>query len=55
MNQLITLAVAEKISALETEQYLGRRAARGDRKKFLWAMSKVADVKPEDRDSLDSR
>ena len=54
MNQLITLALAEKISALDTEQYLGRRAARGDRKKFLRAMSKVADVKPEDRDSLDS-
>ena len=52
MNQLITLALAEKISTLEAEQYLGRRAARGDRKKFLRAMSKVADAKPEDRDSL---
>ena len=34
MNQLITLALAEKISALDTESYLEERARRGDRGKF---------------------
>jgi post-segregation antitoxin (ccd killing protein) len=53
MNQLITLALAEKMSALATESYLEERAARGDRAKFLEAMSKVADVEPSDeRDRL---
>jgi len=34
LYQLITLALAEKISALMTEEYLGQRAGRGDRKKM---------------------
>jgi hypothetical protein len=50
INQLITVAVAEKISALATEDYLGARAKRASRKKFLRAMAKVADVEPEERD-----
>lgn len=53
MNQLITLALAEKISALATESYLEVRAARGDREKFEAALAKVADVEPPDeRDRL---
>lgn len=48
MNQLITLALAEKVSALRTESYLAARAARGDRTKFEAAMAKVADVEPPD-------
>jgi hypothetical protein len=52
INQLITLALAEKISALTTEDYLKARAARGDRDKFLAAMAKVADIEPEDDDRL---
>jgi hypothetical protein len=53
MNQLITLALAEKVSALRTESYLAARAARGDRTKFEAAMAKVADVEPPDeRDRL---
>jgi hypothetical protein len=48
MNQLITLALAEKLSALTTETYLNDRAARGDRAKFEAAMAKVADVPPPD-------
>jgi hypothetical protein len=52
MNQLITLALAEKISALMTEEYLAERAARGSREKFERAMLKVADVEPEERDRL---
>lgn len=52
INQLITLAVAEKISALATEDYLEERAKSGSRKKFERAMSKVAKVEPEAFDRL---
>ncbi len=34
INQFITTAVAEKISALRTEDYLKKRALRADRKAF---------------------
>ena len=52
MNQLVTLALAEKMSAHMTEEYLEKRARRGDSKKFAKALVKVADVEPEERDRL---
>lgn len=53
LNQLLTRALAEKVSALRTESHLAARAARGDRTKFEAAMSRVADVEPPDeRDRL---
>lgn len=52
INQLITLALAEKISALMTEEYLEERAKRGSRKKFERAMAKVPKVKPDEYDRL---
>jgi hypothetical protein len=52
MNQFITLALAEKLSALAAEEYIQERAKRGDRAKFERAMAKVADVEPEARDRL---
>jgi hypothetical protein len=52
INQLITLAVAEKVSALATEDYLGVRAKRASRDKFLQAMAKVADAEPEEHDRI---
>ena len=52
INQLVTLALAEKISALMTEQYFEERGRRGDRKKFRKALAKVADVAPAARDRL---
>jgi hypothetical protein len=52
INQLIVLAVAEKVSALMAEDYLATRAARGDRAKFEAAMAKVPDVEPEEYDRL---
>jgi predicted transcriptional regulator len=52
MNQFITLALAEKMSSLATEDYILERAARGDRKRFEQAMAKVADVEPLAHDSL---
>ncbi len=50
INQLVALALAEKISALMTEEYLERRAKRGGQKKFRRALAKVADVEPAARD-----
>jgi hypothetical protein len=50
LNQLITLALAEKISALAAEDYLRKRAKRGSRKRFLRALNKVADVEPDEGD-----
>jgi hypothetical protein len=52
INQFITLALAEKIAALMTEEYLEERAQRGDRAKFEKAMAKVADIEPEEKDRL---
>lgn len=52
INQLIVLAVAEKVSALKTVGYLAERAQRGDRVKFEAAMAKVADIEPEENDRL---
>lgn len=46
INQLATLAIAEKIAALETEEYLAARAGRGDKAKFRAAMAKVAKRPP---------
>jgi hypothetical protein len=52
INQLITLALAEKLSALMTEEVLEVRAKRGRRTKFERAMRKVPKVAPEDYDRL---
>ena len=52
INQLITVALAEKLSALMTEEYLDERARRGSRKKFHRAMTKVPKIKPEEYDRL---
>ena len=50
INQLISTALAEKMSALMTIEYLEERAARGDRGTFERAMSKVRDAEPDDGD-----
>ena len=51
VNQLISTAVAEKISALMTETYLAKRAAKGSRKDFRDIMSRVPDVPADLRDA----
>ena len=52
INQLISSAVAEKLSALRTVEYLEERARRGSRKKFEAVLRTVPDVEPEDFDRL---
>jgi hypothetical protein len=52
INQFIATAVAEKMAALLTEDYLQERAQRGSRTKYEAALARVADVEPEGRDRL---
>jgi hypothetical protein len=52
INQFISTAVAEKLSALLTEEYLEARAKRGSRDKFLAVLAKVPDAPPEPGDEL---
>ena len=47
MNQFFVTAIAEKLSALDTEKLLQERARRGDMFKFLKALDQVADIPPE--------
>ncbi|HFQ92696.1 MAG TPA: toxin-antitoxin system HicB family antitoxin [Anaerolineae bacterium] len=41
INQFISTAVAEKVSAIMTEEYLAQRAARADRKAFREILDNV--------------
>ena len=52
INQFIATAVAEKLSALMTVDYLEERAARGDRARFDRVLTKVRDVPTEEEDRL---
>jgi len=52
INQLITSAVAEKMSALMTEEYLAARAKRASRRKFERVLAKVPNVPPDEFDRL---
>src|SRR5215468_9332309 len=55
INQLISSAVAEKMSAFLTEEVLMARAARGRRRKFTAALAKVPDAEPERHDRISER
>jgi len=50
INQFIMLALAEKISALNTESYIAARAQKGNRKDFLNVLAKVPESEPEEND-----
>lgn len=52
INQLISTAVAEKISALSTEQILVQRAARGSVIQARKILRKVPSRKPDPGDEL---
>ncbi len=52
INQFVATALAEKMSALITEQYLSERAKKGNKKKFKTALSKVKDIEPDTEDKL---
>ena len=50
INQFIATALAEKMSALLTGEYLEERAKRGSRRKFERVVSKVKNRKPDEQD-----
>ena len=53
INQFAATALAEKMAALMTSEYLEERARRGSRSKFEQALSKVrSTVEPEETDRL---
>ena len=52
INQLISSAITEKISAIMTEEYLQKRADRANIKDMKAVLNKVADRKPLKGDEL---
>jgi len=52
INQLISTALAEKLSALMTDEYLQERAQRGSEAKFRRALRKVKSREPVSTDQL---
>ncbi len=52
LNQFINVAVAEKLSALETEEFFRARAARGKREAFLSFLDGASEELPGEGDEL---
>ena len=52
INQFVSSAVAEKMSALMTVEYLEKRAKRSSKEKFENALSKISDNEPEEYDKI---
>jgi predicted transcriptional regulator len=55
MNQFLITAAAEKLSALETVDYLRHRAERANLKDFDSLLARVPDVAPDPGDELPSK
>ena len=52
VEQLINSALAEKMAAWRTVEYLNKRAARSNQEKFNRALGKVPETEPEAFDRL---
>lgn len=52
INQFVSSAVAEKMSALMTVEYLEKRAKRSSKKKFENALSMISNAEPDDFDKI---
>ena len=52
INQLVATALAEKLAALMTVEYLQERASRGDRKTFERVLKKAKARRPAPGDEL---
>lgn len=52
INQFVATAVAEKMSALLTEDYLEERARRGSRDRYRAALAEVPNPEPGKYDRL---
>ena len=52
INQFISTAVTEKMSALSVEDYLEARAQKGSKSRLKKLLRKVPDVEPEAHDRI---
>jgi hypothetical protein len=52
VNQLVSSALAEKLSALDAERYLNERAARGREVDINAILAKVPNTEPEPKDRI---
>jgi len=52
INQFVSSAVAEKMSALMTVDYLEKRANKSSRSKFKKVLSKIKSIEPEAFDRI---
>ena len=52
INSFIATALAEKLSALLTKEYLEMRAERSSEEKLYQALSEVPDIEPAEFDRL---
>ena len=53
INQFISTAVAEKLTALMTAEYLEERARRGERARFDAVLAQIPDAPPDAADQLE--
>ena len=52
VNQLVSSALAEKLSALDTDRYLNARAERGKKVDIDAILAKIPTSEPEPRDRI---
>ena len=52
LNTMVTMALAEKVAALETLDLLSSRAQRGKDVTFAEAFAEVPDIEPPEHDRL---
>ena len=53
LDQFVLSAIIEKVSALQTQNYLEKRAAKGDKSAFRAVLDKVPNVPATDYDAKD--
>jgi uncharacterized protein (DUF1778 family) len=53
MNQFLVIAAAEKISAMETENFFAERRARANDKEFLRILNREGGEPPRPEDTLE--
>lgn len=52
VDQFVSSAVAEKLAALMTEEYISKRAARGSREKLREILDQVPGAEPDPQDQF---
>lgn len=53
LNQLFLTAIAEKLSAIDTEEFIMERAVRADADTYRKVLQKIRDVPPQKGDEID--